>query len=325
MNTKNIRQTNRLKVIDSMKGKYSRTKSQISDFTELSLASVNTIIDELLQEGQITELGYNKSTGGRRSKSYQLLATYTKILCFSILRNDYRVTIVYHIYDLHDQLVESKTIIKKRVNLEDIRTIIDTVLLIHPNVKVISFSTPGIIESGFLSCTGIEGFTDLPLEDLMKHYKQRFAFVNDVNSAALGFSILHPQYPNSSFLFMPETLFAGIGSVVDGKLLVGKTNIAGEAQYLPFSNQKSREEMMLNRQGSLELATYYIRILISILNPDVVAVCCTMFEDCQVIRDMLLSTFQENDIPELVKVEYIFDFVMLGTLEMAKRELKTEE
>lgn len=325
MNTRNIRQTNKQKIIDAMKGKESCNKAEIASITGLSLASVNTLIEDLLKEGQITVLGYNDSTGGRRSKAYQLLATYTKVLCFSIFREGFKVTIVYHIYDLHDQLIEERKLIKKRAGLEDVRSIIDAILLVHENIKVISFSTPGIIEQGYLSCTGIEGFNNLHLEELIKHYDQEFAFVNDVNSAALGFARMYPQYNTISFLFMPESLFAGIGSVIDGKLLIGKSNIAGEAQYLPYNGEKTRQELMISSAGAQELSAYYCRVIISMINPDAIAVCCSMYEDCQPVKDMLLSTFQEYDLPDLIRIDKIFHCIMLGTLELAKRKLKETE
>lgn len=87
---------------------------------------------------------------------------------------------------------------------------------------------------------------------------------NDMNCCAQGYHLNHPIYKNISYLFLMKDGGPGCGSIVNGQLLEGKSQIAGEIIYLPFLEffEKGRVDY------SMENVAKTIACLVSILNPE---------------------------------------------------------
>ncbi|MCD8029182.1 MAG: ROK family protein [Erysipelotrichaceae bacterium] len=170
------------------------------------------------------------------------------VLCLSLYKNNHHNYINYRVYR-HQHIKLEKEIVKNSISLNDI---IDICLLDYPKIQKIAISIPGFVDNGQVLSTFVEN-GNCHLKDILeKKYKIQTIISNDVNSAALGYYASQNQYDSLCFLFQPIGLDAGLGTVIDGKLITGNSYLAGEVKFLPLELSQPKEELFVTPKGILE-------------------------------------------------------------------------
>ena len=301
-NTKNLRQINRDKVMDIFMEQETCTKNQLALATGLSLATITNILKELLASNEVLKDGELESTGGRKSVVYSLNSDYSRMLTISVNKEYRRVHLIYRVYNLADEIVFSDEVIKKEVKVNDIYDIINIVLAKFDNIKVIGISMPGIINDGRVTSTGLTNFNDIDLYSLLTNkYSQVIILGNDVNTAVIGFYLAEKNYENVCLLFQPGEGYGGVGTVINGQLVTGKTNCAGEIQYLPLS-QDDQLKLLQSPHGTIELLSKIVICLTAIVNPEIVAISCTNLERASDLDETLKQMVPAKYLPKIKKV-----------------------
>lgn len=239
----------------------------------------------------------------------------TKILVLSIFRNSLRVHIAYHLYDEHNTVIASNEIIKPKISMEDMYDVIDTVLLQYKRIKIIGISTPGIINNGYVTSMNVFGLNDVNMYQLLKNrYHLHIVIDNDVNTAAVGYYASQQQFSSFVFLFQPTNFFGGAGIIVNGQLIKGHYHIAGEVQYLPLNYTAPPLTLAKTPEGALELVSKTIAALSSVIGPQAIILSCTLIPDINELQKMLAQYIPENYLPQIVKIENIQEYILLGQL-----------
>ncbi len=322
-NTKNLRQINRDKVMDIFMEQETCTKNQLALATGLSLATITNILKELLASNEVLKDGELESTGGRKSVVYSLNSDYSRMLTISVNKEYRRVHLIYRVYNLADEIVFSDEVIKKEVKVNDIYDIINIVLAKFDNIKVIGISMPGIINDGRVTSTGLTNFNDIDLYSLLTNkYSQVIILGNDVNTAVIGFYLAEKNYENVCLLFQPGEGYGGVGTVINGQLVTGKTNCAGEIQYLPLS-QDDQLKLLQSPHGTIELLSKIVICLTAIVNPEIVAISCTNLERASDLDETLKQMVPAKYLPKTKKVTNLSEYILIGLQLICKDSLKT--
>lgn len=322
-NTKNLRQINRDKVMDIFMEQETCTKNQLALATGLSLATITNILKELLASNEVLKDGELESTGGRKSVVYSLNSDYSRMLTISVNKEYRRVHLIYRVYNLADEIVFSDEVIKKEVKVNDIYDIINIVLAKFDNIKVIGISMPGIINDGRVTSTGLTNFNDIDLYSLLTNkYSQVIILGNDVNTAVIGFYLAEKNYENVCLLFQPGEGYGGVGTVINGQLVTGKTNCAGEIQYLPLS-QDDQLKLLQSPHGTIELLSKIVICLTAIVNPEIVAISCTNLERASDLDETLKQMVPAKYLPKIKKVTNLSEYILIGLQLICKDSLKT--
>ena len=322
-NTKNLRQINRDKVMDIFMEQETCTKNQLALATGLSLATITNILKELLASNEVLKDGELESTGGRKSVVYSLNSDYSRMLTISVNKEYRRVHLIYRVYNLADEIVFSDEVIKKEVKVNDIYDIINIVLAKFDNIKVIGISMPGIINDGRVTSTGLTNFNDIDLYSLLTNkYSQVIILGNDVNTAVIGFYLAEKNYENVCLLFQPGEGYGGVGTVINGQLVTGKTNCAGEIQYLPLS-QDDQLKLLQSPHGTIELLSKIVICLTAIVNPEIVAISCTNLERASDLDETLKQMVPAKYLPKIKKVNNLSKYILIGIQMICKDSLKT--
>ncbi len=121
-------------------------------------------------------------------------------------------------------------------------------------------------------------------------------------------------------MFQPIAALSGIGNIVNGKLLKGRSNIAGEAQYLPLA--LSDEKLVLNKtpEGAIELVAKQILAIISLLDPEAILIGCVLIPHVEELRIELEKYIPSAYIPDLVKIEFMQEYIVLGQFILCLQE-----
>ena len=241
--------------------------------------------------------------------------TGKKILCMTLIRNSNRVHIVYRLYDGRNKILENNEIIKPQLRLEDFYDVIDSELAQYPDIEMIGVSVPGIIHEKYISSMSLEGFEKLDFRrDLQSRYSQKFVFGNDVNVMALGYYSLQEHYSSLSLIFQPISALSGIGHIVHGQLLVGAHHVSGEIQFMPLNYSQSPIELHKTPEGAIEAIAKSIVSVISMLDPELIVICCFMITDINEVIKEVEKYIPKDYIPEIVLIDYLQEYMLLGTL-----------
>lgn len=293
-------------IIDLLKNG-SCTLFELQEMSGISLPLLKKVLLELVKDHTV----YDKSG------SYVLNNNYINTLCISIYRDTTRIHLRYRVYNAVDEIRLERDIIKKNISINDIYDIIDTVLISYSHIQTIGISMPGIIENGYVTSAHMnsDAFDHINIRELLnQRYRQQVVLENDANTAAVGFYVRKAEYHSVAVIFQPVSAMAGIGIVINGKLLTGKTHLAGEAQFMPIDfSSPDRAVLLQSPEGFEELITKYAQNIIAMINPEAIGIACNALRDYEPVIENLKKIFPHcSDLPDLITLDDLCDDNLIG-------------
>ena len=293
-----------------LKEKGSATKAEISESTGISATTVRTLLNQLFKNSEIVSLGFDESSGGRRAEIYALNLNDNLALSFYLRGNNLN----YLVVDPLENVIKDSTtpIIEDdfQVIFEDF---IDTILSKYP-IKAIGIGVPGVVENGsYFAGRELSGWEKYNIgEYIEKKYNIPVILENDLNAAALGFSLNYSKEMNISSkndLNMIYIRFSkngiGAGIITDGNLIHGESNFAGEIGFIPIGH-KGHFERILNDDIDdipyIDLVSQVLAIINCVINPKFIVIGGEKFRNnlTDDIKKCSNKYMADNIIPEII-------------------------
>lgn len=289
-----VRRKNVIKIIQSLVKHGGCTKNELVYYTNLSLSTIDSLLEEMLKSHLVIKAGYRESTGGRPSMSYKVNGEFSQTLCIYAYKHDKTITVIGRLYNLYSEMMEEKRKDVSKLDHDVLCSCIDEML--NAQVHTICLSLP-----------------DCDI-DIKHRYKQRVLVKNDVYMGAIGAYIKHMQY--DSIVLLDSNVNSRLGIVISGHLVEGKSSIAGQIRYMPLIENKNRRSM----KGRSHALVIELQNIIGMLNPEVIVICAQGI-DQQYVEEELLKIFKMNDMPHLMYIDDFIDEVMLGMESISKDSL----
>lgn len=272
---KDLKIVNQALVMESIRIRENATRAEIVADTGISHTTVRNILTELIAADDIVTIGLDDSSGGRRAERYALNASKNYIL--SVFLEEKKL--VYNIVNRIGEIIEENSL-SLHVPLDEsvVDGILNELLDKYKSIKIIGITVPGIVsEEGYLSGGGMDNLTLIKInKHIEKKYNIPVVLENDLNSILLGFSIDYINANTSKDLNIAyinfTTLGAGAGIMVNGNLVRGKDNFAGEVGFLPIGESYVNELLFknLNDESYCSLVVTILKIIDCIINPKVI-------------------------------------------------------
>lgn len=219
--------------------KHIRTKGPISraelvKTTKLSPTTVSVLVEHLLDEGLVKEVGTGESSGGRRPILLKFEPSARSAVGVDI--GVHRTTIAQ--LDLNGSTLESinytPDLSTKEAFLEGIVVHLKQLLAKTRETNEIlgiGVTTPGLLDKArqnILYSSSL-GFSDVPLySTLAEHFSLPIRIDNDMNGAALGEKIMGAGKQISNLIYISVETGIGAGIILDNRIYRGATGNAGE-------------------------------------------------------------------------------------------------
>ncbi len=265
-----IKEININLVRKALKTKVSATKQQLAEETGLSLVTVGTVLHFLMLQNEVFESELSPSRGGRPARQYLYNNSFAHVLVVFPFEQDGRITIRSTIADLAGMSVNTSDTAVESIDIKTLEEIIRPLVVSFPSIQAIGFGHPGIDENGRIILSDYQGLVGTSLTG---HFSTLFRLPviveNDVNAAAIGFTC-RCRLPDDSilaYLYFPDRHLPGAGIFVNGKLLRGKSNFAGEIGTIPL-DVKWNETLYSSADSFNEAAARLIVTICGVLNPD---------------------------------------------------------
>jgi predicted NBD/HSP70 family sugar kinase len=240
------RQVNRAKILRTLRNLQPAARVDLARETGLSRATVSSIVDELVLESLVEEIGASASRGGRRPILLRVRPGREGrcAIGFELSRNNLSGLVV----DLHGRVIATHRDLLPAGYLEP-ATLVELIqkqvqLLTAPQDPTIrglvgvGVGVPGLVDpvTGCVQVAVQFGWQNTPLKEMLEdRLKVPVKVMNNVKAAALGeviYSHHLPEHSPNPRLYL--SLGQGIGSalIIEGKLLGGASNQAGEFGHI---------------------------------------------------------------------------------------------
>jgi len=326
-NTANVKQMNTELIKTVLKSMPGNTKANIASATGLSHATCNTILNELVTTGEVLEMDKENSNGGRPAQQFRYNGNYANVVCL-YLDNESKIPVInYAVINLLGDILEEKSIKNEVVDYDTIERLIGLILQNHPKVKTIGIGIPGVVlKHSVISYCDIQALVDCHLaEKLQNKFGLKVLLENDMNLTALGFYQKQNYQEETSIVvltFIKDNL-PGAGIIIDGHIVRGHSNFAGEVSFLPFDcTRKQQEKLLKTRDGVLELTAKSLCSIIAVIDPQTIMLTGTLLSEDMIeeIRSRCVSIPNEH-LPHIFFNVTVHEYYLRGLIEMALESL----
>lgn len=260
------------------------------------------------------------------------------------LKNDMRIMIItvinrprstwlgWRVYD-RGEITHYGAIHKPSPDFRDIEDLLATAHVRDVDVAqldAVGIAVPGVVNRGSVSINPHDSFGYDLGRTLAKRYGTKVFVDNNANAAAVGCYVSQKEY-DSVVLHTQQTgsLIGGQGIVVDGHLVKGRKNFAGELRPIQSCLQfegANKESCSLGDvawtpEGMLKTVTPLLVADCCLVSPDAIFVAVDLLDDMDLIHDAMSKHMDEQYIPDLIHVSDYRERVALGELALCLQKL----
>jgi N-acetylglucosamine repressor len=249
------KQHNRDLVLRTIFAHESISRAEVARVTNLTRTTVSEIVNVLLAEGLVQEVGRGESIGGKSPILLSMVADSRYLLGLNLAQDKFVGAIVNLRGEIKEMVEEPVRDDNGQIALELVYKIADQ--LIKKRIKPIvgiAVGTPGLVntrEGMVVNAVNLE-WQDLPLGSLLeKRYKLPASILNDSQATAIGEFVYGRQDPTIENLIVIN-IKHGIGSgiLINGRLFQGDGGGAGEIGHVVV--QENGELCRCGKRGCLE-------------------------------------------------------------------------
>lgn len=285
------------------------TKQGIATKTGLSVATCNTLLNEMNKDGEVIGVKHRLQEVGRSTVFYEIDESFESILCvsFEVVQNK-RMLECMIISSLGNILEHWKTY-HQYLEFSVIVDCIARVIEKFENISRIMIGTPSIAEHGIICHCDIQ---ELENESVVKKLEEQFQIPvymeNDMHFKVYGYYKLHCEQEDIVTLAnFPTHIMPGTASVHAGMIIKGHNQFAGMVGFLPYGMSIQQMLLQLEPSSCLPIITKAAASIIAIINPTIIVFTgdllsekniCVIQEECKKVipKEYLPKFIYEKDI-----------------------------
>ncbi|MDF2669568.1 MAG: hypothetical protein K0R67_1874 [Paenibacillus sp.] len=252
-----VKKLNKSIVLETIRKESPLSRVQVSEMTGLNKGTVSSLVNELVQDHLVYEIGLGKSSGGRKP----IMLHFDKTAGFAIgidLGVTYMLTVLT---DLEGHIVaEQQTPIDQQDPefvfqqlVKQVRMLIDRAPSSPYGIIGIGIGVPGIVNAdGTILLAPNLHWEQFPLhEKLEKEFGLPVTLDNEANAGALGEKQYGAGRTSDNLLYLSVGTGIGSGIIIGGQLYRGVSGFSGEVGHTSIESNGKR--CSCGNRGCLEL------------------------------------------------------------------------
>jgi len=303
-----MREVNTQLVRRSLKDRKQATKQQIAEDTGLSIVTVATIVQQLLDSHEILKVEQAPSTGGRPAQQFRFNEDFAHILVLFTHEHEGKDLLHIRVANLYGECISTGDVVLEDIRLETFESWIEAALREYPSIQAIGFGLPGVDVDGKII---LLDYPALVGERLTEFYSRRFGlpviFENDVNAAAAGYCTRHEMQTDAAviYAYFPKKYPPGAGIILGGKLYKGSSNFAGEISSIPLGIDWLNPALYRSPEQFCPAIAKVIIAMCSLLNPSAVVLHGSFLTpgSIETIRQICAAQIPQPSVPEILLSE----------------------
>ena len=271
------------------------------------------------------------STGKGAPRLVRDLKNDERILVITCIKRPENTWYGWRIYD-HGKVEAHGSVSKLDPSWRDIEDILATMPMRGIDVSkldAVGVAVPGVVNRGSIAFSGEGGYGDYELGRILaERYGAKVFVDNNANAAAVGCYVSQDVYDSVVLHTQPTGHpMGGQGIVVDGHLVKGRINYAGEvgALYHAFygADTPLDADAAWTPEGMRDIVARTLVADISLVAPDAIYVAVDLLDDMDVLRTEIARYFGDRSgfIPDIYRVEDYRELVALGEFALCLQKL----
>ncbi|OBR97114.1 MULTISPECIES: ROK family transcriptional regulator [Clostridium] len=254
-----IRILNQKKILNLLYRNNKLTKQEISQRLNISIPTVISNSNELIEQGFLEEAGVAKSTGGRKPTilkflpdsrySFGVWITKDKV---KIILTNLNFKIIHEIdFSMPEKLYDFTDVICKTA--EAIEYLVNNFNISPDKILGIGFSLPGTVNEKELLLKNVPnlGFKNVSFKKFEDYFKFPIFIENEANASAYAETFINFNDVKNSLVFISITEGIGTGVVIANNVYKGFNKRAGEFGHMTIV--KDGKRCNCGRKGCWEL------------------------------------------------------------------------
>ncbi|WP_434749927.1 ROK family protein [Paenibacillus amylolyticus] len=264
------------------------TKPQLASHTKLSVVTINALIQNLCDGGELIPDQIVPSNGGRPAQAYRYNFNYRLALVLSIKEMKGQELISATVINLENEVVLKEESILLVFDKQHVLQLIARLIASYPSIHMIGIGIPGQAVDGDITVSSHE---ELIQSGLIREIETKFQIhvlvENDVNAAISGYYTQHMDTKAQvvAGIYFPNRYPPGMGMVLNGQIIRGRNGMFGEIKYLPYSPDWNRE---MSKEDFAEQACRILHTVNAVLAPHQIVI----YQE-RVEREVLNSAWEQ--------------------------------
>ncbi|MDR0269728.1 MAG: ROK family transcriptional regulator [Paenibacillus sp.] len=249
-NIKFVKQMNREGILHQLRQEPRLSRAELAAKTKLSRPCVSALVEEMIAEGLIREVGTGESKGGRKPilleynvQAYAVVGAVFEGSELEMAVADMKGELITQVHTRLNQPVDGESALQA---LEATLTrLLDTSKIDRDRVIGIGVGLPGITQrlSGTVSYAPSTGWMDLPVgKEIEERLNLPVVLDNDVNMMTQGEFFGGAVSGVSSLVYMYVGTGIGAGIIIDKQLYRGSREASGEIGYMRIGDSPGRRK-----------------------------------------------------------------------------------
>ncbi|MDQ0173595.1 ROK family protein [Paenibacillus tundrae] len=235
-NAKLMKHINLNNVREVMQQIETATKPQLASLTKLSVVTINALVKELCNRGELFEDKVVPSNGGRPAQAYRYNYNYRLALVLYIQEMKGEELISATVINLENEVLSKEDCILPVLDKQHILQLIKQCVTSYPSIHRIGIGIPGQAVNGDITVSSHDELINSRLiQDIQSEFDLKVLVENDVNAAISGYCIQHEEMKEQCVtgIYFPNRYPPGLGIMLNGQIMQGKNGMSGEIKYLP--------------------------------------------------------------------------------------------
>lgn len=307
----------------------SATKVELSDQLGISFPTISKFLSTMEKTGELTLIGLDESSGGRRAKRYAYNPEYMLGLAIFLERTETNYIVFNCLGEVKD--TGKTTSLLEDNDLQSLTKCVEEIIENYPKICSITIGVPGSVDQGRIIY--IPNYEHLQNYDLKKYLENRFSvpviIENDMNAAVLGYHNRKESKKGQSLIyFYFGQNGPGAGIMVNGIVARGSTHFSGEVSFIPQYDDRNFGQALENEnvlkkaytfeEKEIDAISRLVASFVAIINPHTIIFCEGEVNELninQIVKQSSMYVPIEH-LPELImsdwKQDYLFGLQRLG-------------
>lgn len=265
-----VRKANMIKIRKTMWKGGLWTKQSIAATTGLSVATCNTLLNELERSGEVIGSKKRFNDVGPSTTVYQINEEFENILCIWFDMTLGEKVLHCAVMSMCGNILYTSNKTYRKLDASKIIKSAAYAFDKFPKISSVIIGVPGITERGVIRHCDIEEFESEPLLQKLKElYNVPVYMENDMYFKIYGYYKLYcGDNDVVTLLNYPSHVLPGTATVHKGTVITGKNGFAGMIGFLPFEFDRESQLEILSEKTCVPLISNAAASLIAILNPN---------------------------------------------------------
>lgn len=307
-NTVEVKQLNVERVRRAIQRQESCTKAGVANETQLSVATCGTILNEMIESGEIVKVDQTDSVIGRPAGLFAYNSDFQHVLGLCLDFDEGVITVRCTVADALGRVIRQENRNPKKLEYRQLEALVGELLGDDNRIAAVGIGIPGVVQDGRVEFCEIKTLENVDIVGLLAE-KYGIEILIENNMTFITYQLFEKQGDPTGDLaaiFFPKgsDSCVGCGFMINGRIHHGASMMAGEVAYVATGygvSQEKQQRMLEDPKLFHQFAAQVLLTVICTVNPKnaVFMGNGVTQKDVDEIRKNCLRVVKERHIPNM--------------------------